>query len=526
MVGCIALSLAQLIGRAAPEWGGALGPVLAFLYSLEAIHSQRLSTRRLAHDRDRTRFHLVEAVVLLLLARFALYALPGAPRLVDDLARWPSDLGAFITVPYLALVVVLALFWAGSFVISKAFQELEASVFEQAPPITDPRYDLWLTGAGHRRTDRQALLRAISGTFAGGGLVMLVLTALARVDLRALATLQHTRNSDVIFYAVVYFALGFVLISQAQYATLKANWQLERIPIKSPVGRRWLLLGVLFMLLVVAVASLLPVTYSANLLYAAAQFVVSALARIAGLLILLVTMVSALLARLLGQEQSAPPQTAPTPAPAPEELVPLVPHEPLVWWQVARSVLFWVVLIGIVGYSLYHFVGDHWGIWPRLRVSRLFVWLGCWVRGLRCAGRHAAERLRVAVARRLSVRREGQTRRPGYLALGRLDPRERVRYFYLSIVERGARQGIVRPPGATPLEYEAQLEAALPEASADIKRLTQAFLEARYSARTLTRADEQPVRLWWQRVKQALLLRRRAAAPPASPEAGRSKGRP
>jgi len=42
-----------------------------------------------------------------------------------------------------------------------------------------------------------------------------------------------------------------------------------------------------------------------------------------------------------------------------------------------------------------------------------------------------------------------------------------------------------------------------------VEQLTQAFLEARYSAHELTREDERPVKLLWQRVKQALVARKR-----------------
>jgi len=510
MIGCLALSLAQLVGLAEPAWGGAVGPVLAFVVALEAIHSQRFSSRRLHASRDRARFHLVEAVVLLIGVRLALYLLPSAPRLADDLALWASNLGALLTLPYILLAVVLASFWAGAYILSRAFQDLEASVFEQAPAITDPRYDLWITGAGHRRTDRQALLRQISGTFAAGGLVMLVLTGLARVDLSALIRLQHTRNSEVIVYAVVYFLLGFLLISQAQYATLKANWQLERIPVLSPLGRRWLILAVAFLALVGLLAALLPVNYSADVLHAAARWVGDALLRIALGIAFVVTLIATLLSRLFGAGQSGEAPMQATPTPEPEEIVPALPHDPVLWWQVARSVLFWVVLIGIVGYSLYHFVGDRWGVRPRLRIA----WLGGWFRrllaGLRRVGRNAYGQLRAAVAQRIAARRARQPQAgTRYVGLGRLTPRERVRYFYVSIAARGARQGIARPAAATPSEYQALLADSLPEAAEDIERLTQAFQEARYSAHTLTREDERPVRLWWQRVKQALLLRRK-----------------
>jgi len=118
------------------------------------------------------------------------------------------------------------------------------------------------------------------------------------------------------------------------------------------------------------------------------------------------------------------------------------------------------------------------------------------------------------VAERLAARQQrAQQRRLRYLALGRLAPRERVRYFYLSIVERSAHQGFGRPSNLTPLEYQPTLASQLPEAAAEVEQLTQAFLEARYSAHELTREDERPVKALWQRIKQALVARKHT--PPA-----------
>jgi hypothetical protein len=88
--------------------------------------------------------------------------------------------------------------------------------------------------------------------------------------------------------------------------------------------------------------------------------------------------------------------------------------------------------------------------------------------------------------------------------LGALTPRERVLYYYLSIVRRAGQQGFPRRRHQTPHEYSTTLESNLPQLEEDIETLTQAFIEARYSRHELAPDQEQRVRANWERVKSAL----------------------
>ena len=91
-----------------------------------------------------------------------------------------------------------------------------------------------------------------------------------------------------------------------------------------------------------------------------------------------------------------------------------------------------------------------------------------------------------------------------FFRLGALSPRERILYYYLSIVERARRRGYPRRSNETPYEYDATLGPELPEAQQEMTSLTQAFVEARYSRQAFDWERDQRVRAIWKRVRAAL----------------------
>ena len=94
-----------------------------------------------------------------------------------------------------------------------------------------------------------------------------------------------------------------------------------------------------------------------------------------------------------------------------------------------------------------------------------------------------------------------------------LEPRELVRYFYVSTARRAAQAGQPRRPAQTPYEYEASLGEQFPDLEPDLAGLTDAFVEARYSRALVKPEDVNRVKPLWQRIKAALRRRRN---PPSS----------
>ena len=100
--------------------------------------------------------------------------------------------------------------------------------------------------------------------------------------------------------------------------------------------------------------------------------------------------------------------------------------------------------------------------------------------------------------------RPGLTAPGGFLSLRRLDPRQRIYYFYLALVRRGSERGLARSASQTPYEFAARLETALPTVDTDIESLTDTFVEARYSRRAVPAEKANLVKATWARIRHAL----------------------
>jgi hypothetical protein len=192
---------------------------------------------------------------------------------------------------------------------------------------------------------------------------------------------------------------------------------------------------------------------------------------------------------------------------------PGAPHAitPPSWWNNVRSLAFWIILLVGGAIMLYRV---RWAAVaearpPRRRVSlfdRLYrIWRRLWRRVRRSAG--AAVALVPRGLPRRSPVPSGQRLRH-FLRLNALSPDEQVRYFYLSLLRRAEEAGLGRRPSQTPGEYAAQLFPQLGESAADLQRVTNAFIEARYSGHHLEKRHVGPVKASWQRLRAALRGRR------------------
>lgn len=102
------------------------------------------------------------------------------------------------------------------------------------------------------------------------------------------------------------------------------------------------------------------------------------------------------------------------------------------------------------------------------------------------------EQLRAAFRRRRGSR---------YVDLDDDASRAAIRLTYRRLLRRAAREGLPRPPAITPLAFAAQLAERLPAAAADARRLTDAYLQARYTAEPLPADLAQSAHEAWLRIE-------------------------
>ncbi|MHB1356567.1 MAG: DUF4129 domain-containing protein [Anaerolineae bacterium] len=516
MMTCIASAVAYFVTNILGVWPGNFFIILVFIISLESIHSQRLLNRREATRNDVIRFRFVEWVVILLVIRFGVYLRYGGQQLLRDMALWGTDINAFFSADFMMNSLLVLIFWALALSLSKTVQELESTPFEKPPVVTDPDFYLRTTIPQHGRVDRRSLTNRIALVFFIGGVVMLILAGLAQMDIRNLVVTTNP-TTGVVLNIMLYYLIGLLLLSQVQYTTLKANWEVQGIAVGHSLGRRWLLFLVLFLLLVGIISALLPVSYSVGvvaIISTVVRWIAYAVLQLVYFIIVAVTYLFMAIGSLFSQkpiESAVLPTPNPTPEPPPNIVAGL---PPATWWQVARSFLFWGVLIGVSAYAILRFLNDRWGLLSHLKDLRLIKWLRSLFGGL---GKRTAQLWHTIIStmqRQIAARQNAARRKSRMRAASwrKMSARERVRFLYLALLQSAADQGLDRPVSATPLEYASDLNTQIPEESTDTQQLTLSFDEARYSEHAIDDSIVEETQQHWRNVKRALNERKRQQA--------------
>ena len=513
LLACIAISISQFLQRLWPGFPIALGVGMATLTAAESIWAHRVLEGRALGSEDRTRFRFVEWVVLALVARFAPYLHLGGARLAADLDRWSLQPGGFFALEFLGALMLMGAFWGTALYLVRNLDELEASPWEEKVSTRSDEYDLRSSMPQHGQVDRQTVLGRITSVYYVGGAVLLLFAGMARLDYAAGFPQRPAATSAIVLNALVYFVLGLLLISQAQYTIQRARWQIQQVPVLDRIGRRWFVMVVIFLSLIALVSALLPIGYSVGILQVIAtviMWVIFGLAQVFFTILFLAGILASWVSSLFGISLNMPDMSMQAPPPPPMASDPTAGAGPA-WWALVRSLLFWGILVAIVLYSLFGFARDRWGVLEGFSFGRwLNMFLDLW-RGLRGGARDVlgmwGRSLSAGVAR---LRRRGMDATTWWHPhMGRLTPQERIRYYYISTLHRATRQGVERPDSATPLEYRERLIQALPESGSEIEELTQAFVEARYSVHDMPDEQAQGVARVWRALRRALNQRRR-----------------
>jgi hypothetical protein len=258
-------------------------------------------------------------------------------------------------------------------------------------------------------------------------------------------------------------------------------------------------------------AFLLPTGYTVGLLDVVAALVygLGYLATWFGMLLWLIfSLLLTLFARLFGDEPPPPPSPPPSlelpePGAGATNLDGASPH----WFEILRSLVFWSAALAMVFYVIRSYLRDRPELLEALvslrpiRAMRDFL-ANLWRRltGL-------AEAIAERAPREFSWRR---THRKSpempfrMFRLGALSPRERILYYYLSILRRAGQLGFPRHRAQTPHEYSQAIEPHLEGTEKEMFALTQSFVEARYSRHAFDRLQDRRVRAEWRQVKAAL----------------------
>jgi len=488
----------------APGWRWGYVLALAFLVSLEAVYT----TTWLAHpDRRQQRswvFRLAAMVTWLVILRLLLWSLHGSWPSAGDLQRWFRSPASFFEPEFLVSAGLLVASWAEATLSGRDLQELAMQPDELSDP--PPGYSLseWRSPPSYT-TSRSHILQRFGRRWMWGAVVLLLIAAATQLryqpglGLRSIG-IAHLGLSPLIVTALpIYFLTGLLLMSIGRLAALRARWQIERIEGGQTVTRSWPRVTLLLVLVVGALAALMPLASTWRL----ADWLLTAIAfvseRVIAVGAYILALLAALLSWLLPSAGPADPQPLPTdladfqPLSLPQEL----PRTALRLPEWLGSAVLWLLMGAIVVYALVVYLRGR-GIrveWRQLRVlwQRLCQWWRRWGRGVR----EAAQGARNGLLQRLTRGESDQgPSRSGWSFLNwrRLSPQAQIRLLYLSTLRRAGEQGVQR----------ARQEARWPEVGEELEALTRAFVRARYGTDSISSGDVQRTRQVWKRVRKAL----------------------
>lgn len=470
LVGAVTYSLVGLLGLFAPGWDGRYLVLICMLAALEAAWVYHLIQNSLLRVAGAYRVRAIEAVMLFLLLQIGANVSLGRAML--------ADIPRFDGLTWISVILVVFSWLAGTQT-ARDFDRLGEPP-ERSHVYTSP-------------------FERLASRFFEGAVILLLSAGITRVGFAQLLDTSRQSIAEPLMNVLLYFLIGVVLLGQAQYAMLRSRWQEQGLAIGAGLPGRWLRYSLAFLGVVVLLAALLPTSYTVGLL--------DLLRAILAVMFYVLTVLAMVLifpfAWLLSLVRGTPSEGSPVSfgaAPVPQFSEEAAGGD---WIGLSKSLLFWGIVLLVVGYMVRAYLLQHPEIARFLRRFAPFHLLARLWSMVRGKVRHYASVVAARRPRRLAPHLLARgIRRP--VRLGGLPPREQIRYYYRSVLHRAARQGFPRQRPQTPVEYQALLASRLPEAAQDVEQLTQAFMEARYSRHEVEPLQANRSRSNWQRVKAAL----------------------
>lgn len=526
LVTALLLGPIVLVRLLAPQPAWRFLPPVVFLIALESVYT----TRWLQHP-DRRQlsgplYRLAEIIVIATLLRLLTWALGGGVPGWEAWRTYYLSPLQFFDAAYTGYLAAGVIAWERSSTFGGLFDRLALSDAEIAFYSLPPKKQSERSEDRPIDRERPAVFANLARSWLHGGFVLAILAALTTVDLPSLAGSGTLRNigrlglqPEMLLALLVYFLLGLWMLSYGRLIMMQARWAADGVRAGKEMASKWLRSSLALILGAAFIAAFLPIgsTFAISLVLGA---IVQLALVFMEFLFVLVALIPVFLLSLLGL--AAPSGNEPAPAPvvaptaAPAAGAPVDETTALI-----LGAIFWFVVAAVAAVALIFFVRERGAPLGSASVRSWWRAFIAWLRTLwQCASGRAVA-LRRAVRVRLPVRqKEGEAGRLPwrFIRPGQLPPRERVRYFYLSVVRRAGEKGVARDKSETPAEYAGDLKREWPGAEGEIEALTGAFLEARYSRRDFDEEDVNPVKRAWKEVRATVRRRKQSSQQKAKGE--------
>jgi hypothetical protein len=504
MAVCLAAAAGRLIELIGSSWLGDLfsirnGLIVGFfLVSLEVQWSRRLMAPRAFLSLDWWKATVGEWFFLLLGLWALIWLVEGPAFALEDLralSNW--NFTGLIRAEHMAGLTLLVLVWG--------FNQYLVGDLMPLENISLPR-----SNEGLRDTEKAqsaARNRLWQDVFVFGGLMVL----LSLVGAAVVRMIWNTPADigPVGMETLVYFFCGLGLFAIGRLMVLRVDWALDRTRPDAGIPRRWMIYSLGFILILIFLASALPTEYSLNLLTSlslAIQGISSILFVLWALIVFpVMLLVSSLFSFLLGSPRSAQVQPAEKPI---ADVLPALPAG-VTWVTVLREIFFWVIAVLVLIYILRQILKFRLTILRAVRHWAILVWILDRLRGWEKRLAFWRKAVSRAVQNSLLSLREDFTRRTGWEPLGfvnlrSLTPRQSIRFYFFALLRRGAEQGAVRRPAQTPREYAAGLTATEESIGGELREMTLAFEEARYTSHEIGPDKARRVRKVWNTIRSKM----------------------
>lgn len=486
MVGCIALSLVQLVDALAPTWNKTYFVVAPILAALAGYYTRYLAMRRFLDWGEKFRMLMTEWVLMFVLLKIAGYIGESWASVVADVRSWSDNFYLIFDAETLAAFVLCLLGWQAAWATVRDIEE-----------IADP--------LPHYGSEEDFPVTRLRRRFTIGGVLLFAMAGLAHVGIASLDP-SWTRSALVVLSVLAYFLFGLLLLGQMHFARLARLWETRKARVESKLSVRWVQYGAALLALALVIAFILPTGYTVGLLDLG-YYLISVVSYLFSWIMYFFAALFTLIAYLLSHFGETEPAMSPvTPAMPGEMTSSPSGGADWPWLDVLRSLLFWGIAVAFLVYVLRAYLRDRAELRARIArwgaVERLRAWWATLTRWWRGVQREVRDRTEAVLAK-ISLRR---TRRQDTAQERRMGDsrRAKIAYYYLSTLDEAKEVGLPRRQAQTPYEYSPTVELALPEAQDEMARLTRAFVEARYSSHGIS--DEEVSRLQgiWERLRQAL----------------------
>jgi hypothetical protein len=504
MIFCLGITARNLIERFLPDQDISYLPYFCFVVSLAGIYSQRKLHKSSELEINPLIYRAVEWVVILVILKLTIYAANGFDRLFIDLPRWQTNfIESFFEAEYLLSILVVLIVWALTLMFTEDLVDLEGDVNILQATTLD------MVVSNRSLTQNRLAARVLTL-----GIVLTILATLTRLDFATM--FQGIKLAEFnTLHILVYFLLGLVLLSLTQLATRRAVWAWEHIPVSEKIARNWVVysLGFLFILLLIAFA--LPTSYTLGFMPTIRYFLNLLFGLLYTLVLLIIIPIFLLFSWLIslfgGTRMLKPPMSLP------EQVFPPLPEDlastPSPILAILKSVLFWGILIFVIGYAFTIYLRQNKELMQKLRRLPGLSWLVKAWRWLILRTRAGVNFIPMAIdgglKRLRSIwHRDDAQSQGNYVSIRRLDSRQKILFYYLALIRRGSEAGMPRKPYQTPNDYEVGLIQKLPGSETDLDAMTQAFVEARYSRHPVNQDTVGLVRHAWEHVRAILNQKR------------------